>query len=140
MKDVMDLIARVMISFIFLYEAYDSIKYFGATKEVMNDYGITWNQDFLLSASILVLILGGVLILMGYRSGFGATLLLLYWIPVTFVVHSFWNDAEQFRRAESMEFMKNIAIIGGLLMILVNGSGRFSIRRLFATTRVPFKR
>ena len=139
MKDVLDLIGRIFISFIFLYEAYDSIKFFGATKEAMEDYGMTWNQDLLLGFSIFILILGGVLVLIGYRSAFGAVLLLLYWIPLTFIVHSFWNDAEQFRRYESIAFMKNIAIIGGLLMILVNGSGRFSIRRLFATTHVPRK-
>ena len=137
MKDGIDLIGRIFISFIFLFEAYDSIKYFGATKESMDDYGLVWNQDLLLGFSIFILILGGILVLIGYRSSFGAVLLLLYWIPVTFIVHSFWNDAAQFRRVESMAFMKNIAIMGGLLMILVNGSGRYSIRRLFATTRVP---
>lgn len=137
MKDVLDLLARILIAVIFLYEAYDSIFYFGATKEVMDDYGLVWQQDLLLGGAIFFLILGGLLILLGYRSAFGAILLLLYWIPVTFIVHSFWNDPVQFRREEAMEFMKNIAIIGGLLMIFVNGSGRFSIRRLFATTRVP---
>jgi putative oxidoreductase len=33
--------------------------------------------------------------------------------------------------------MKNIAITGGLLMVWVNGAGRYSIKRLFATFRVP---
>jgi putative oxidoreductase len=51
-------------------------------------------------------------------------------------VHSFWNDPIEVRRLQAILFMKNIAITGGLLMILVNGSGRYSIRRLFATTRV----
>ena len=136
MKDVTDLIARVFISLIFLFEAYDSIKYFKSTKALMTEYGITWQQDFLLSGAIFLLILGGILVLIGYRSGFGAILLLLYWVPVTFIVHSWWNDPIEIQREESIEFMKNIAIIGGLLMIFVNGSGRFSIRRLFATTRV----
>ncbi len=136
MKDVVDLIARVLISFIFLFEAYDSIKYFKGTKAIMTDYGITWRQDLLLYAAIIMLILGGTLLLIGYRSGLGAILILLYWVPVTFVVHSFWNDPPELQRMESVLFMKNLAIIGGLLMVWVNGSGRFSVRRLFATTRV----
>ena len=135
----MDLLARMMISFIFLYEAYDAIAYFGANKEAMDDYGLTWNQDMLLGGAIFILVLGGLLVLFGYRSSFGAVLLLIYYIPFTFIVHSFWNDAPQFRRIEALSFMKNIAVIGGLLLILVNGSGRFSIKRLFATTKVPFK-
>ena len=136
MKDTTDLIARIFISLIFLFEAYDSIKFFKSTKNSMTEYGITWQQDMLLSVAILFLILGGVLVLIGYRSGFGASLLLIYWIPVTFIVHSWWNDPIEIRREESIEFMKNIAIIGGLLLIVINGSGRFSIRRLFATTIV----
>ena len=137
MKDVYDLVGRVLIAFIFLYDAYDSIFYFKDTKESMTHYGLTWNQDILLIGAIFVLILGGTLILIGYRSSFGAILLLTYWIPVTFIVHSFWNDPEDIRRLQSVHFMKNIAIIGGLLMVLVNGSGRYSVRRLFATSRVP---
>ena len=136
MKDTTDLIARIFISLIFLFEAYDSIKFFKSTKNSMTDYGITWQQDMLLSVAIFLLILGGVLVLIGYRSGFGASLLLIYWIPVTFIAHSWWNDPIEIRREESIEFMKNIAIIGGLLLIVINGSGRFSIRRLFATTIV----
>ena len=136
MKDTTDLIARIFISLIFLFEAYDSIKFFNSTKETMTSYGITWQQDMLLSVSIFLLISGGILVLIGYRSGFGASLLLLYWIPVTFIVHSWWNDPVETQRGESIEFMKNIAIIGGLLLIVINGSGRFSIRKLFATTTV----
>jgi len=102
----------------------------------MTAYGITWQQDILLSGAIFLLILGGTLVLIGYRSGFGAILLLLYWIPVTFIAHSWWNDPIELQREESYAFMKNIAIIGGLMMIFVNGSGKYSVRRLFATTRV----
>ncbi len=136
MKDIFDLMARVFIALIFLFEAYDSVKFFKSTKITMTEYGITWQQDFLLSIAIFLLLLGGTLVLIGYRSGFGAVLLLVYWVPVTFIVHSWWNDPIDIQREESIAFMKNIAIIGGLLMILVNGSGRYSIRRLFATTRV----
>ena len=136
MKDTTDLIARIFISLIFLFEAYDSIAFFKNTKSSMTEYGITWQQDMLLSMAIFLLILGGTLVLIGYRSGFGATLLLIYWIPVTFITHTWWNDPDLSQREESIAFMKNIAIIGALLLILVNGSGRYSIRRLFATTIV----
>lgn len=138
MKDVVDLIARILIACIFLWEAYDSIKFFKSTKALMTEYGITWNQEILLIGAIFLLILGGILVLIGYRSGFGAILLLLYWVPVTFIVHSWWNDPIELQRVESIAFMKNLAIIGGLLMIYVNGSGKYSVRRLFATTKVNY--
>lgn len=137
MKDIIDLIGRIFISFIFLYEAYDSIFYFKDTLVKMEEYGLTWNPKLLLYASIFLLVVGGILVLIGYRSGLGATLLLLYWIPLTFVIHSWWNDPEAIKRIQSILFMKNLAIAGGLLVVVVNGSKRWSVKRLFATTRVP---
>lgn len=136
MKDIADLIARILIAFIFLYEAYDSIFYFQATKDKMTSYGIDWNQDLLLMGSIFLLLFGGLLILFGYRMSLGAILILVYWIPITFIVHSWWNDPVDLKREEAISFMKNIAIMGGLLMLIVNGSGRYSIKKLFATTKV----
>lgn len=150
MKDIVDLIARVFLAFIFLYEAFDSLHYFKETKAEMAEYKLIWNPDFLLVAAIFLLLLGGTLLLLGYRSSFGVILLLIYWVPVTLIAHSFWNDpfdcqiqvtclerVEEYRRMQGILFMKNLAIIGGLLMVWVNGSGRYSVRRLFATTKVP---
>ena len=154
MKDIVDLIGRVFLAFIFLYEAYDSIFFFKPTLKKMTFYGITGSQEFLLYGAIFLLLLGGILVLLGYRTSLGVFLLLLYWIPVTFIVHDFWNvplecvmsvscpelqlnEQEIFRRLQGILFMKNLAITGGLLMLWVNGSGKYSIRRLFATTKVP---
>jgi putative oxidoreductase len=137
MKPIFDLIGRIFVAFIFLYEAYDSIFYFQETKEKMTYFGLTWQQDLLLVGAIVLLVLGGTLVSIGYRSSLGAILLMLYWIPLTFIIHDFWNYDEPEKRFEAMIFMKNIAITGGLLIILVNGSGRYSIKRIFATTRVP---
>ena len=120
----------------------------------MLEYGLTWQPELLLYGAIFLLLLGGLMVLTGYRSSFGAALLLLYWVPVTFIVHDYWNlpfdcimevncpdiplEMEGiYRRLQAILFMKNLAITGGLLMIWVNGSGKLSIRRLFATTKVP---
>lgn len=140
MRDIMDLLGRVFLSTIFLYEGLDSFFYYKETKSQMIDFGMTWQPDFLLTSSIILLMLGGILVLIGYRSRFGAVLLLLYWVPLTLVLYSFWDDPSDIRRANSILFMKNIAITGGLLMIFVNGSGKYSIKRLFATTKVPQRR
>lgn len=137
MKDYIDLIARIFIAFIFLFEAYGIATDLKGTKQLMTNYGITWQQDMLLYGCLFLMVLGSVLVLIGYRSSFGAVLLLMYFIPITFIVHSWWNDPLEIKLEQAELFIKNFAIIGGLLMVVVNGSGRFSVRRLFATTRVP---
>ena len=137
MKDIVDLIARMLISCIFLFEAYDSIAYYRNTKQTMIDYGLTWQTETLLMASIVLLVVGGIFLLIGYRTGLASAMLLSYWIPVTFIVYSFWNDPIELRRLHSIFFMRNLAVVGGLLMIMVHGSGRYSVKRLILAVRVP---
>lgn len=136
MKNIFDLLGRVLLSFIFFYEAYDAIDFAPETKQLMTEHGLVWQQDLLLYGAVFCLVLGGALILTGYRAKLGAVLLLAYWIPVTFIVHDFWNFVPPERRMEGIHFMKNIAIMGGLLMVFANGVGALSVKRLFATSRV----
>ncbi len=136
MRDITDLIGRIFLSAIFLFEAVDSTLNFDKTKVVMAEHGLTWNQDMLLVGAITFLLLGGVMVLIGYRTALASVLLLIYWVPVTFMVHDFWNYKGDLLRMHSIMFMKNMAIAGGLLMLIGKGSGRYSIKRLLATTRV----
>ncbi|MBK8965861.1 MAG: DoxX family protein [Lewinellaceae bacterium] len=136
MRDFTDLIGRIFLSAIFLFEAVDSILFFNKTKETMTQHGLTWNQDLLLYGAIFLLVMGGIMVLLGYRSTLGAIMLLMYWFPVTIIVHDFWAFPPDQIRLQSILFMKNMAIIGGLLMLVGKGSGRYSIRRLLATTKV----
>jgi len=139
MKDIIDLLGRIFLSAMFLYEAYDSIYYFGRTKSTMTDYGITWNQDMLLSGAIFLLVVGGIMLLIGYRVTIASILLLIYYVPITFIIHSWWNEPVELQREGAIDFMQNMAIVGGLLLLIGRGSGRYSIKRLFATTKVPRK-
>jgi putative oxidoreductase len=136
MKDIFDLLGRIFISFIFFFEVSDTLFFYKDTKNKMNEYGILWQQDLLLNGSIFLLILGSLLVLLGYRPSFGAILLLLYWIPVTFIMYPFWDAVLELKREMSVQFIKNMAISGGLFLVLVNGAGRWSMRRLFATSYV----
>ncbi|PHI20237.1 DoxX family protein [Lewinellaceae bacterium SD302] len=136
MKDLSDLLGRILLSMIFIFEAYDYIAYAKSNKAAMTAYGLTWNQDLLLYGAITLLVLGALMLLTGYRMRFGSILLLLYWLPMTYVVHSFWNDPEEQRRLQSILFTKNLAITGGLLITATHTSGRYAIKKIFATTRV----
>lgn len=140
MRDVLDLIGRIFISFIFLYDAWDSIVFYQQTKDRMTEYGLVWQQDLLLSGSISLMLIGGIFLLLGYRSSLAGILLLIYWIPLTFIIYAFWTIPEvELRRVTAVMFMKNIAIAGGLLLVIVNGSGRYSLKRLIDRRRLDVK-
>jgi putative oxidoreductase len=136
MKDLLDFIARLCVATIFLYEAYDSVVFGKLTKQKMTEYGLTWQQDSLFVLAVIVLVVGAIFLLIGYRAKFAAILLLIYWVPLTFIVHSFWNDDDSIRRIQSIFFMRNIAIAGALLMVYVHGSGKYSVRRLLDSRRI----
>lgn len=138
MKDIFDLLGRIFLSFIFFFEAFDYFAFAQMNKETMTIYGLTWNQDFFLYGAIFLLLLGGAMILLGYRMRLGAIMLMLYWVPVTFIVHDFWKEeyGTAHFRLQSLLFMKNMAILGGLLLAATHISGRYRLRRLFATTHV----
>ncbi len=138
MKDLADLIGRFLISLIFFFEVYDTIGFWQSTKDTMSAYNIDWNQDLLLIVMMTVLILGSLMVLIGYYANVGAFLLLLYLVPFTFIVFSFWNDPIEFRRVNSLQFTRNLAICGGLLILIANGgAGRYSIRRMLHVLRLP---
>jgi len=137
MNNIFDLVGRILISAIFFYEGIDSILYAEKMKLTMAEYGITWRPDFLLYSSIVFLMIGATMLVIGYRIRFGVWLLLLYWLPVTFIVYSFWNDPVSEQRLHAILFMKNIAVAGGLLMIAAHGGGKYSIQRLFRVTKIP---
>ena len=138
MKDLFDLLGRLLLAFYFLFEAYDYFAYEQLNKSAMIIYGLDFYQDLFLYGAIFLLVLGGATIALGYRMRLGAVLILLYWIPLTFIVHDFWTEpaGSDAYRLQSLFFIKNLAIMGGLLIAATHTSGRYRLRRIFATTNV----
>jgi putative oxidoreductase len=137
MKDIADLLGRICISLIFAYEAIDTMLFYDKNKNTMTEYGITWNQDFLLTLVVIFLSIGAIMVLIGYYANVGAIFLLAYWLPFTLVVYSFWNDPPALQRVSTLNFMQNMAVCGGLLLLSANGSGKYSVRRLIHVMRLP---
>ncbi|HMR88273.1 MAG TPA: DoxX family protein, partial [Saprospiraceae bacterium] len=63
--------------------------------------------------------------------------LILYWLPFTLIVYSFWDDPQEYQRLHALYFMRNLAMIGGLLLLMANGAGKYSIKRLIYIMRLP---
>lgn len=84
--------------------------------------------SFAVPFSGLIALAGGLSILLGYRSKIGAWLIVLFLVPVTLMMHKFRgiNDPIVAQTQMAM-FMKNVALIGGALIISYFGSGPFSL-------------
>ncbi|MCB1117184.1 MAG: DoxX family protein [Chlamydiia bacterium] len=78
----------------------------------------------LLAIAIALELIGGCSVLIGYRPRWGATLLILFLIPTTILVHHFWFLEGQARADEQISFIKNCAILGGLLILWASNMDR----------------
>ncbi len=119
-------VGRIMITPLFLMSGYSKITGFAATAATMGKAGLPF-PEFLLIGAIAFELGGGLMVLLGWRARFGALLLAVFTIASTLVFHNFWAvEAAQFR-GQLTQFMKNLAILGGLVYIMVAGSGPFSL-------------
>jgi putative oxidoreductase len=76
------------------------------------------------AVGVLVELVGGLLLLVGYRTRFAAAALSVFTLTAAFGFHFQLADQNQF-----IHFFKNVAIVGGLLQVVAFGGGRLSIER-----------
>jgi len=79
---------------------------------------------FLLGAIFLELV-GSITIVLGYFTRFGVILLLVFLIPTTLIFHGADDPGQK------IQFMKNVSMLGGLLILVSAGAGRYSLDYLF---------
>ena len=77
--------------------------------------------------AIVVEFLGGIGVLLGFKTRIAAWLLFLYLIPATLVFHNFWKLQGMEQQDSMIHFLKNLAIMGGLLILAANGPGAYSV-------------
>ncbi len=66
-------------------------------------------------------------LLLGFKARVGAVLLIIFLIPATLIFHNFWAFEGMERQMQMIMFMKNLAILGGLLLVLGLGPGPISV-------------
>lgn len=86
-------------------------------------------SPFLLYAAAVVEIMGGLLLMIGFKTRWAAILLALFLIPTTASFHDFWQVGEVEASIQKIHFLKNLAIFGGLLYVIASGAGSWSIDR-----------
>lgn len=78
----------------------------------------------LLTIAIVFQLVGGILLFFGIKPRFAAFLLLMFLIPATLLCHAFWYLDGPEREFQTIMFLKNLSVCGGLLFVL--GTGKMS--------------
>jgi putative oxidoreductase len=71
----------------------------------------------------------GAMLLVGWKARWAAVALALFTIPATFIFHAYWGVPADQVMNQQIHFVKNFAIVGGLLAVIAHGSGRFGLDR-----------
>ncbi|NGX42608.1 MAG: Inner membrane protein YphA [Chlamydiae bacterium] len=121
------LAGRICLSAIFFLAAFHKLMDYDGTVQFMASKNMQAIPFFLFTA-VAVELLGGFSLVFGYKTRFGAILLLLFLIPATSIFHDFWNieDAKEMQ-LQTIHFFSNLGIFGGLLYVLCCGPGKWSI-------------
>lgn len=120
-SDYYFLAGRILIAAIFLMSGLNKIMQPAATRAYMAQQGIPMTGLFLVLA-IIAEVGGGLSVLLGAYTRIGAALLFLFMIPTTLIFHTNFSDPNQM-----IHFMKNLAMIGGILYVIEAGPGRISV-------------
>ena len=119
MSNILDLVGRVFISLIFLLSGINKIRNYEGTVGWMESLGM---PGIFLIPAIILEIGAPILIMIGYKVKVSAALLSIFCIATAVIFHNDLSNQMQF-----ISFMKNIALAGGFLFLVVNETKDFSL-------------
>ena len=119
MNNILNLIGRILISSVFLISGFNKINQYDGTIEWMESFGV---PGILIIPAILLEIIGSIMIIIGYKTRVIATLFSIFCITLAIIFHNDFSDQMQL-----VSFLKNLALAGGFLFLVVNGPGIISL-------------
>ena len=124
MANILDLLGRILITALFLLSGVFKISNYDGSVDWMESFGI---PEILIIPAIILEVIGPILIIVGYKAKIAAGFLSLFCILTAIIFHNDFSDQMQLT-----SFLKNIALAGGFLFIVVNGTKDFSIEKKFS--------
>ena len=75
----------------------------------------------------LVEVVGGAMLVLGWKARWAALALAVFTVAATLVFHAYWSVPADQVMNQQIHFMKNLAIVGGLLLVFAHSSGRYAL-------------
>lgn len=127
-RDLIILLARILLMLLFVTAGWGKLTGFSGTVDYFTAIGAPLPS---IAASVAVVMEFGVgiLLLIGFYTRPLALLMSLFVLGTAIIGHHFWDMVEPAKSANTIQFFKNMSIIGGLLLLSVTGAGRYSLDR-----------
>lgn len=119
-------VGRFLLALIFVFSGWGKIAGFEGTVAYMASKGMPFPQ-VLLPGAILIELGGGLALMLGWKARWAALAIFLFCIPTTLVFHDFWALPPEQAQNQMIHFLKNLALMGGMLYIVAFGPGALSL-------------
>ncbi|MGC9195441.1 MAG: DoxX family protein [Syntrophobacteraceae bacterium] len=120
MKNIISLFSRIFLAQLFLIAGYGKL---GAGYAATSAYMAAYKTPTMLLPLVIALELGGgIALVLGFQTRFLSALLAGFCLVAALIFHHDFANAIQ-----SLMFMKDVAICGGLLLLTANGAGAYSL-------------
>ena len=120
------LVGRILIAFIFVFSGFGKVAGFDGTVGYIASKGLPLPQLAAIAA-IIVELGGGIALVLGWKARWAAAAMLIFTGMAALLFHNFWAVPPEQAQNQMIHFMKNIAIMGGLLYVVIYGSGPLSV-------------
>jgi putative oxidoreductase len=125
-QNLLALISRVLIVTLFLPFGYQALTGFAGTVRYINSNNVPF-PEVAAGIAIFVEVVLALLLLVGYQTRWVALGIAIFTLVVSFIFHPFWDVPAAQLVAQKTNFLKNMAIAGGLLSIVAWGPGSWSL-------------
>jgi putative oxidoreductase len=125
-SDALALVGRILLGLIFVLSGFQKLMGFSGLIATLAGKGLPL-PEVLAVLTVAIELGGGLLVVVGFKARWAAFLLFLFIIPVSLTFHNFWTMEGAAAAMNKIQFMKNVSIMGGMLLAAAFGPGRYSI-------------
>ncbi|HEY9452252.1 MAG TPA: DoxX family protein [Bradyrhizobium sp.] len=129
--DLLLLVGRVFLGWLFLASGYGKLDSIAGTAGYFTSLGMSPPEFWAWFATVAELVLGAALIL-GMATRYSALASFVWTLVATAIAHRYWTYPVQEQADQYINWLKNIAIMGGTLYAFVAGAGRYSLDAMLA--------
>ena len=125
-NDAVLLLGRLLMAALFLPSGISKLTHFAGFSHSLLDKGLPY-ADLWAVAAVAIEVLGPIALIVGILPRSTAIVLAAFVIAATATSHRYWEYQEPLRRAQEINFFKNVGVLGGLLFYFVSGAGGFAL-------------
>ena len=123
---VVPLVGRLLMTYIFATSGLAKIVGWSGNIAYMSRHHLPM-VPVLLAGALVIEVAGSICLITGYQARWAAAIMFVYLLLVTVLLHNYWAFSGDMAGMQETHFRKNLAIMGGLLMVAAYGPGRWAL-------------